>query len=271
VAARRNFKDKTVLISGAAGGLGAAFARRFAAAGARLALLDLALDPAQALADEITASGGRAVAVACDVTDPAACRAAVAQVCERLGGVDVLINNAGITHRSAFARTEAAVMRRVMEVNYFGSLHLTQAALPSLLERRGLIVVISSVAGLAPLYGRCGYAASKHALHGLFDSLRTELFASGVGVTLVCPGFTGTGIAHAALDGDGRLARHKQSTVGRVAAPEEVAEAVFRAAERGKRLVVLSAVGRLTHLLCRLAPGLYERIMARSLRSELER
>lgn len=269
MAARRNLRGQTVLISGAAGGLGSAFARRFAAAGARLALLDLT--PPAALAEEIAAAGGQAQALACDVTDLEACRAAVAQVCARLGGVDVLINNAGITHRSAFAQTEAAVLRRVMEVNYFGSLHLTQAALPSLVERRGRIVVISSVAGLAPLYGRCGYAASKHALHGLFDSLRTELFASGVGVTLICPGFTSTGIAHAALDGDGRLSKHKQSTVGRVAAPQEVAEAVFRAAERGRRLVVLSAVGKLTHLLCRLAPGLYERIMARSLKSELER
>lgn len=271
MAPRRNFAGQAVVISGAAGGLGAAFARRFAAAGARTALLDLELPRAQALADNIASAGGQALALACDVTDPAACRLAMEQVSERWGGVDVLINNAGLTHRSAFAHTEAAVFRRVMEVNYFGSLHLTQAALPNLLERRGLIVVISSVAGFAPLYGRSGYAASKHALHGLFDSLRSELAGSGVQVTLVCPGFTATGIATAALDGDGELTSHRQSTVGRVATPPEVAEAVFRAAQRGKRLVVLSAVGRLTRLVNKLAPGLYERLMARSLQSELRR
>jgi NAD(P)-dependent dehydrogenase (short-subunit alcohol dehydrogenase family) len=269
--AKRNFTGKVVLISGAAGGLGSAFARRFAAAGARLACLDLDRERAQGLVDDLTTAGGQALAVSCDVTDEAQCRLAVAEVIEHWGGVDLLLNNAGVTHRSAFVDTEASVYRKVMEVNYFGSLHLTQAALPSLLQRRGLILVITSVAGFAPLYGRTGYAAAKHALHGLFDSLRSELFGTGVDVTLVCPGFTDTGIAHAALGGDGQTTSHKQSTVGRVSTPEEVAEAVYGAAVKSKRLVVLSAVGKLTRLVHKLAPGLYEKLQARSLKSELER
>jgi short-subunit dehydrogenase len=157
-----------------------------------------------------------------------------------------------------------------MAVNYFGSLYCTQAALPQLMRHEGLIIVISSVAGFAPLVGRTGYAASKHALHGLFETLRAELRGTGVDVSLVCPGFIATNIDRNALGGDGHAARHPQSRVGRVARPEDVAEAVFRAALRGKRLVVLSRVGKITWLLTRCLPSLYEGIMVRAFRSELD-
>jgi short-subunit dehydrogenase len=134
-----------------------------------------------------------------------------------------------------------------------------------------IIIVISSIAGFAPLLGRTGYVASKHALHGLFDSLRAELRETGVGVTIACPGFTATNIAKNALDGDGSITLHPQSTMGTAASPESVAEKVFQAATRSKRLVVLSAVGRLTRVLTKFFPGFYERSMAQVLRSELDR
>lgn len=258
---RRDFAGKVVVITGAASGIGRALARRFGRAGAHLALLDRDAAAVRSLATELAAEGRRCEGLDCDVTSEESCRRAIASVVEAFGGVDVLFNNAGITHRSLFAATETDVFRRVMDVNFFGSVHCTKAALPSLLERRGLIVVTSSVAGLAPLYERTGYAASKHALHGLFESLRAELAGTGVDVMLVCPGFTSTGIGAAALDGSGALAKHAQSTVGALAKPEDVAEAVFQAACRGRRLVVLSAVGKTTALLRRLSPVLYEKIM----------
>ncbi len=136
--------------------------------------------------------GAQALALNCDVTDAASCADAIRSAVERFGGVDVLVNNAGITHRSAFATTDPAVLRRVMEVNFFGAMNLTHHALPHLLRSRGAIVAISSVAGFAPLIARTGYAASKHALHGFFESLRSEVRSQGVDVTLVCPSF----IAH---------------------------------------------------------------------------
>ena len=268
---RREFAGKAVAVTGGASGLGAAFARRFARAGARLALLDLDGEAAKRTASELEAEGTECLGLACDVSDETACREAIAAVVRRFGGLDVLVNNAGITHRSAFAETDSAVYRRVMGVNFFGPLYCTKAALPSLLERRGLVVVVSSIAGVAPLYGRTGYAASKHALHGLFGSLRTELAPAGVGILIVCPGFTATGLSRAALDADGSVTRHPQSTVGRIATPESVANAVFEAASRGRRLLVLSATGRAAFVLSRLAPALYEKLMARSLRNELER
>lgn len=264
-------RGKVVAVTGGAGGLGAAFCRRFAAAGARVAALDLVRANPQSLAHELAARGAESLGLECDVTDPGQCQATMEDIVRRWDGIDVLINNAGITHRSAFTHTSGEVHRRVMEVNYFGSLNCSQAALPHLVARRGQIVVISSVAGFAPLLGRTGYAASKHALHGLFGSLRGELEPLGVGVSIVCPSFADTAIAHSALDGDGQVTHHPQSKVGRPASPEEVAESVFRAAGARRALTVLSPVGRLSWWLTRLAPRIYERIMTRSLRSELER
>ncbi len=268
---KRNYQGKTVVVTGGAGGLGAAFARQFATLGAKVALLDLDGAAARRVAVEVGAAGAEALGLACDVTDAAACQAAMDQVSQRLGGIDLLINNAGITHRSAFKDTSPQVFAKVMAVNYLGSLHCTKAALPSLLARQGQIAVISSVAGVAPLYGRSGYAAAKHALHGLFETLRVELAGTGVTVTIICPGFTNTGIAHAALDGDGSVTKHRQSTVGKIATPQEVARALHRAVAQEKRLVVLSTVGKLTYLINKFWPAQYERMMLKSLRNELER
>jgi NAD(P)-dependent dehydrogenase (short-subunit alcohol dehydrogenase family) len=268
---KRDFKGKVVFITGAAGGMGRALSRRFARGGARLALTDIDGAGVRILASELAAQGIETLGIGLDVADEAACRNALDIAVTHFGGLDVLINNAGITHRSGFSQTSAKVYRKVMDVNYFGAIHCTRAALDQIIRNRGLIVVMSSIAGFAPLLGRTGYSASKHALHGLFDSLRTELRGTGVDITIICPGFTATNIDRNALGGDGWATSHPQSKVGKVAAPEDVAEAVFRAAVQGRRLAVLSAVGRMTRILTRVYPSLYERIMARSLRSELDR
>ncbi|MBN1103395.1 MAG: SDR family oxidoreductase [Deltaproteobacteria bacterium] len=271
VGARRNFRGKVVVITGAAGGMGRALSLRFGRAGARLGLLDIEEKLLGALVRELSASGVDALGLPVDVTEEAACDQAMSRVVEHFGRVDVLVNNAGITHRSAFALTDMKVYRRVMDINYFGSLHCAKAALGQLIRNRGLIVVVSSIAGFAPLLGRTGYAASKHALHGFFDSLRAELQGTGIAVTIVCPGYTATGIEKSALGEDGSPTTHPQSRVGKMARPEQVAEAILRAASREKRLVILSTVGRLTRIMTRVCPSLYERLMARSLRSELDR
>lgn len=263
---KRDFHGRVVVVTGAAGGIGKAIAQRFARAGARLALLDRDEAAVVGLAAELGDDQADVLGIGCDVTDEAACRRAIETVVTSHGGIDVLFNNAGITQRSLFADTDTAVFRRVLDVNVFGAIHCTKPALASLIERQGLIVVTSSIAGLAPLYERSGYAASKHALHGLFESLRVELLGTGVDVMIVCPGFTATGIATAALDGSGRPAAHAQSTVGSLATPASVAEAVFQGATRSRRLLVLSAVGKTTALLNKLFPALYETLMMRSIR-----
>ena len=253
------FERKVVLVTGACAGIGRALAQRFAQAGARLVLLDLdqaALDSlAQHLRDHHNVE---VLALRCDVAEAAAVEAAVALAVEQFGGIDLLINNAGITHRSRFADTDLAVFQRIMQVNYFGALHCTRAALPSLLARRGQIVVLSSLSGFAPMLDRSAYNASKHALHGLFETLRLELAGSGVNVMLVCPGFTATDIRKKALVGDGSVTGQPIPFVGKVNAPQDTAEAIYRAAVRRKRLLIHSNVNWLARLLARLSPRLFE-------------
>ncbi|MFO1220146.1 MAG: SDR family oxidoreductase [Burkholderiaceae bacterium] len=268
--ARRRFDGKVVVVTGAAGGLGRALALRFGAAGAKLGLLDR---DGAGLADTATllreATAPPTTTAVCDVTDASACADAIATVRRQLGAIDVLINNAGISHRSAFVKTDLAVIRRVMEVNFFGALHCTHAALPDLIAQRGQLIVISSVAGFAPLLARTGYAASKHALHGFFDSLRSEVEPQGVGVLLVCPSFIATGIEKNALAGDGAPVRHAQAIVGVRASADDMAAQIHDAAAAGRRLLLPGRTAKLAWWVSRLAPRRYERIMAARMKAEL--
>ncbi len=192
--ADERMKGKTVVITGAASGIGRALARRFARAGSRVGLLDLDLAGAEKVAAELPGLGGEGLPLSCDVTSWEQCQAAMAAVIETYGGIDVLVNNAGIAALGHLADTDMDIYRRVFDVNLFGAIHSTKAALESVVERRGTVVAISSVAGFAPLTGRTAYSASKHALHGLFGTLRTEIHDAGARVLIVCPGFTDTNI-----------------------------------------------------------------------------
>ncbi len=266
---RRAFAGATVVVSGAASGLGRALTLRFGRAGARVVALDRDVDALERLRQESAAAGCEVLALPCDVTDEQACTAAIATAVQQLGRVDVVINNAGISHRSPFEATATAVLRRVMDVNLFGAVHLTRPALPALRQSRGLIVAISSVAGYTPLIARTGYAASKHAVHGFFESLRTEVASDGIDVLLVCPSFIATGIDRNALGPDGLAVTHAQVVIGRQLQPDAVAERIFRGCERSQRLLLIGRTARAAWWLSRLAPSLYERIMARKLRGEM--
>ena len=265
---RRNLAGKVVVITGAVGGLGAALCNRCAAAGARIAAMDLDAAKLDSLATALRARGTEALALPGDITDPTACKSAVATTLAHFGALDGLINNAGISHRSLLQDTDPEVIRRVMEVNFFGAANLTQAALAQIVARQGFIVAISSVAGFSPLTGRTGYAASKHALHGFFDSLRSEVEGAAVGVTLVCPSFIRTGIGAAATDGSGAPVSSPRITTGGESSPEEIAQRIFAAVAAGRKLLLPDATARKAWWLSRLAPGLYARIMKRRMGGE---
>ena len=262
------FAGRVVVVTGGGGGIGAALGSAFVAAGARVALLDRDARALSRAAEALPAE--HVLTVELDVRDAGACGDAIAEVERRWGGVDVLVNNAGISHRSLFSETDPEVLRRVMDVNFFGAVHCTAAALPSLEAREGRIVVISSVAGFAPLVGRTGYCASKHALHGFFGALRTELEPRGVGVTIVCPSFIATAIERSALRGDGApVGDGPRAVSGSVMQPEELAARIVRAVARRRRLLTPSAVSRASLWLSRLAPRLYDLLMLRRQGPEL--
>lgn len=254
-----------VVITGAGHGLGAALARRFHEAGAAVALLDVDADAAAAQAETLGAAGGApCLALGCDVTSPEHCEAAIAAVEAAWDGIDVLVNNAGITHVGLVRATDAEVLRRVMDVNFFGAVHCTQAALPALLRARGQVAAISSVAGFAPLANRAGYVASKHAVQGFFETLRAEHAADGLRVSLVCPSFVRTGIGTRALGGDGRAAGEDARTgAGHEIGPDEAAAIIHRGLAAGRRLIWVGREARLAWWVTRLWPALYERMMIR--------
>ena len=269
--APKALKNKIAVVTGAASGIGAAISRTLADNGAKIGLMDNDQSALEAAADDMVALGYDVRAICCNVAREAECETAMRELVAHYGGIDILVNNAGITQRSAFTDTDISVYRKVMDVNFFGSLYCTKFAIASLIERRGTIIIIESLAGVAPLLGRTGYCASKHALHGFFTSLRAELNTSGVHILIVCPGFVKTQLQTRALGGDGRVTGHPQSMVGKQDSPERVAELVYQGMQKRKNLLVLSPVGKLTSWLSRFAPNLDERLMARQLRAELIR
>ena len=194
---------KVVWITGASAGIGAALARAAAARGARLVLS--ARRPEQLAAVRAAcARPGDHLVLPLDLAAPDTFDIAVGEVLAARGAVDVLVHNAGVSQRSLARDTALAVDRRIFEVNYFGAVALTKALLPAMRQQgTSRIVVVSSLVGKIGTPFRSTYAASKHALHGFFDSLRAEEWRHGVGVTLVCPGFIHTDLSIHALIGDG--------------------------------------------------------------------
>ena len=219
------------------------------------------------VADECRALGAEAVVVPTDVTDPSAAAFLVETAADAFGGIDALVNNAGISMMARFDEvTDLSIFETLMRVNYLGCVYLTHEALPHLKARRGQIVVIASLAGLTGVPTRTGYAASKHAVIGFYDSLRVELSGTGVGVTIVAPDFVRSEIHRRSVGADGRPIGTSPMQESRIMTAEECARLAVRAMERRQRLAVLSARGRWGRIVRVFAPGLIDRIAARAVR-----
>ncbi|UCH63112.1 MAG: SDR family oxidoreductase [Fidelibacterota bacterium] len=237
------FKDKRIILTGAAGGIGEALARQLAAEGARLALADINAEGLGLVAEACRRSGSETIEILTDVTDREQCQALVARAVEAWGGVDILLSNAGVSMRARFDEvTDISFFERLMAINYFGPLYCTYYALPYLKESLGRIVVVTSSAGKLGAPMHTGYAASKHALHGFFDSLRTELAGTGVGITLVAPMYVKTGIRRHRFEADGSHPSvdpyHDSKSKSMTA--EQAAGIIIRSARKGKREVNIS-------------------------------
>ncbi len=197
-----------------------------------------------------------------DITDFASFEAAEQKVIDEFGSVDILINNAGISQRSQVKDTDFSVVRRIMEVNFFGTVALTDAVLPGMLARKsGQIVIISSVVGKVGVKGRSSYSASKHALQGYFDSLRAEVHQDNITVTIICPGYVRTQMTINALKGDGSPNNKMAKTTAGGLAPDVFAAKAIRAIERDREEVYIGKKEVAAIYLKRFFPGIYSRVL----------
>ena len=257
--ATRDLNGRTALLTGASRGLGELIACRLLAEGMKVALAARSRGDLDAVRSRLDPAGSSTLAVLCDVADPAQCERAVATAEAAWDGLDVLINNAGIEQPEAFADTEVAIVRQVIETNVIGLLQMTRAALPGMLARRhGHVLNMASVAGLTPVPFNTVYSASKHAVVGFTDSLRLELRGTGVDVSMVSPGY---------VREVGMFTRYPQQApaVAGTVSPGQVVDAVVTALKRNRRnVVVIPAAGKLSPVLRAVAPGAIGPIMRAS-------
>jgi len=260
-------KDRRIILTGASEGIGRALALALASRGARLALAARDRERLESLAQECRARGGEALAVPTDVTNQQDLEWLVAETVKSFGGLDAVIHNAGITMWSRFdALQDFTIFERIMEVNYLAPVRLTALTLPHLRQSRGLIVAVASLAGLTGVPERSGYAASKHAMIGFFDSLRIELAGTGVDVSVVAPDFVVSEIHKRAIGPDGEPLGASPMMQQKIMTADECAARIVRAMEKRQRLLLMSRRGRLGRWLKLLAPAVIDRIAARAIR-----
>ena len=256
-----------IILTGASEGIGRALALELARGGARLALAARDRARLDTLAGECRALGGEARALPTDVTSQQDCEWLVNETINAFGGIDVLVHNAGITMWSRFDELrDLSIFERVMEVNYLAPVRLTALALPHLKKSRGLLVAVASLAGLTGVPERSGYAASKHAMIGFFDSLRIELAGSGVDVSVVCPDFVVSEIHKRAIGPDGEPLGESPMVRSKIMTAEDCARRIARAIDRRERQVLMSTRGKLGRWLKLMAPSVIDRIAAKAIR-----
>lgn len=261
-------KNTVVLITGGTSGIGRACGLEFGRAGAKIVITGRNSAKLTDAAAELIAAGIKCHTVQADVGDVAAATRAVAETIATFGRLDVLINNAGLSMRAKFADVDVKVLEQLMQVNFFGTVYTTKAALPHLLQSKGTIVGISSIAGFRGLPGRTGYSASKFAMNGFLESLRTELLPQGVNVLTAAPGFTASNIRHAALMANGQAQNETPRDEGKMMSSEEVAHHIRVAVVKRRRTLVLTGQGKLTVLLNKLLPGLTDKLVLANFRKE---
>ncbi len=247
------FKNKVVAVTGGSDGIGKALIELLLPMGAKVATCARNQDKLYDL--QVRHSTLPLHCVVADVSNYNDCALFINSTIKQFGGIDILINNAGISMRSLLKDAELDVFKKVMDINYFGAVHCTKLALSSIIERKGTIVGVSSIAGYRGLPGRSGYSASKFALNGWLESIRTELLDDGVNVMWVCPGFTRSNIRNAALNNKGQAQGESPLDEGSLMSAEECAENILDAVKKNKRTLVLTLRGKQTVLLNKLFPA----------------
>ena len=261
---KQYFNNKVIIITGAAGGIGSALVERLLKCNAKIAALDLQVDSLN-IDDNM-------LSLAVDICDKNKLASAVSRVQQHFGKVDILINNAGITHLCKFTDLEEDLLEKVMTINFLAAAEITRLCLPLLKHSHGQIVAISSVAGFAPLYGRTAYSASKHAMQGFFSSLASEVIDDGISITIICPSFVKSRPELKAQPSSGVQSPGavKPNTNGQDISPEAAAKNILIAIKKRKSILYLGKVSFIAKWLSMLLPQTYLNIMTKSAKKELK-
>ncbi|HMW26883.1 MAG TPA: SDR family oxidoreductase [Ferruginibacter sp.] len=252
------FKNKVVAITGGSDGIGKALTDALLLQGAKVATCARNQDKLYDL--QLLHPGKPLHTMVADVSSYNDCKNFIESTIRVFGGIDILINNAGISMRALFKDLDVDVIEKVMGINFSGTLYCTKLALNSIIERKGTIVGISSIAGFRGLPGRSGYSASKFAVNGFLEALRTELLESQVNVMWVCPGFTASNIRNSALNKEGKSQGESPMDEGKMMTSEECATRILEAIIKRKRTLVLTFTGKRTVFMNRFFPGLTDRL-----------
>ena len=261
-------KDKVVIITGASSGIGLACAKAFYKEKAKVVLAARSIDTLNEIVKELDPEGERCLAVKTDVTIEDDCKNLVKQAVDKFGKIDVLVNNAGVSMRAVFDEVEIPVLKRVMDVNFWGTVYCTKYALPYIQQTKGTIAGISSIAGFHGLPGRTAYSASKFAMHGFLESIRIENLKKEVHVLVLAASFTTSNIRISALDAHGNsqgiTPRHEE----KMSSPDKVAKNLLRSIRKKKRNRIMSLEGQLMVLFQRIIPFLTDWVIFRKFKKE---
>jgi len=255
------FKNKVVAITGGSDGIGKALIEQLLPLGAKIATCARNQDKLYDL--QLRHSTSPLHCIVADVSNYNDCQLFIDSTIKQFGGIDILINNAGIVMKSLLKDAEVEVFRKVMEINYFGTVYCTKLALGSIIERKGSIVGLASIAGYRGLPGRSGYSASKFAIIGLLEALRIELEDEGVNVMWVSPGFTRSNTRAAALNAKGEMQGQSPVNESELMSPEDCARHIIKAIEKKKRTLVLTFLGKQTVFLTKFFPTLADKLTKR--------
>ncbi len=250
---------KVIVITGASSGIGKALAFEYGRKGARLVLAARKKEKLDEVGAQL--AGCDFLLVPTDVSKEEDCRRLISEAVGKYGKIDVLINNAGISMRAIFEEVDLSVIRNLMDTNFWGTVYCSKFALPYLLQTKGSLVGVSSVAGYKGLPGRTGYSASKFAMHGLLEVIRIENMKKGLHVLIACPGFTASNIRNVALSKDGSAQGETPLDENRLMPAEEVAKRIADAVEKRKHRLTLTTQGKMTVLLNKFFPAFMDKMV----------
>jgi dehydrogenase/reductase SDR family member 7B len=261
-------KNKVVVITGASSGIGKACAWQFVKMGSKVVLAARSIDKLESISQEMRSLGYSVLAVQVDVSKESDCQRLISETIKTYNSIDVLVNNAGISMRAILEEMDLSVIKKVMDVNFYGTVFCTKFALPHLLKSKGTVVGMSSIAGFKGLPARTAYSASKFAMHGFLESLRIENLKKGLHVLIACPGFTASNIRNTALSKNGKVQQESPRDESKMMTPEKVAEYVYFSVMKRQNSLVLTINGKLTVLLNKLLPSLVDRLVYNHLKKE---